>query len=512
MKCKDFYLNCDMTTEDIRKYNEWRKLCLANARDALRAAEALLGKHLNHIVCQLSVLVLEEVGKIYVQWFNISSEDSWEKNKKNIPLDDHIKKLFWAFWWPTLTRARITQDRVDNLNKVASSMHDRRLAIMYTDTDDTEILADKVSEAEATTFYNAAKARLEFAEMDGDLKEDAKPSEGLQWLMQTMNHPERRSFVFGATSQDKLIELESPATWIEWMKEHFQKEEDEAQRLAAMELTRKSHTGKEKWRIKIRIVSQSHSIRQNILNEFNKTSEYIKLTQGDDNKTLFIEFIFDDEVNVSHVWNLGWLSSKHYVAALNIATNGLLYWHAAADLDKYYEQIRDVESKKNVLLTMTPALKLGWSDRKSLLSTLHLNTSLMVLHYISSITKRREAQFIESYTAGLAMFARSDIHLRMEASSFMQFYESFKQAVLFGQNCKEDELIAIGYEQLEGMITDKDHYVQLMTLAAASTGENIPEPVDLADVVLMKQYAGSYIMTMAARWASGKNDIRLKVE
>jgi AbiV family abortive infection protein len=501
-----------MTTEDIRKYNEWRKLCLANARDALRAAEALLGKNLNHIVCQLSVLVLEEVGKIYVQWFNISNEDTWERNKKNIPLDDHTKKLFWAFWWPTLTRDRITQDRVDSLKRVASSMHDRRLEVMYTDANDTSILANKVSDAEAAAYYNAAKATLELAEMDGDLQEDAKPSEGLQWLMGIMNHPDRRSFVFGATSQDKLIGLQSSDAWIEWLKNHFQKEEEEMQRLATMELSRKTNTGIEKWRVKIRVISQSHSIRQNILNEFNKTSEYIKLTQGDDNKTLFIEFIFDDEVNISQVWNLGWLSSKHYVIALNIATNGLLYWHTKSDLDKYYEQIRDVEGKKNVLLTMTPALKLDWSDRMSVLSPFHLNTSLMVLHYISSRTQRREARFIESYAAALAMFAMSDIHLRMEASSFIQFHESFKQALLFGENCKEEELIEVGYQQLEGMIADKDNYVRLMTLAAESTIEETPEPISLADVVLMKQYAGSYIMTMAARRVYGKNDIRLTLE
>jgi AbiV family abortive infection protein len=53
-------------SEKIAQYNTFRKLCLINAESAINSAELLINKDANHIVYHLLVLVIEEVGKIFV--------------------------------------------------------------------------------------------------------------------------------------------------------------------------------------------------------------------------------------------------------------------------------------------------------------------------------------------------------------------------------------------------------------------------------------------------------------
>jgi hypothetical protein len=55
-----------------------------------------------------------------------------------------------------------------------------------------------------------------------------------------------------------------------------------------------------KWKIRIRITSQSHSVRQKQLNAFNERVDWIKLTtvQGKPNE-LIVEFIFKDNIPIN---------------------------------------------------------------------------------------------------------------------------------------------------------------------------------------------------------------------
>ena len=82
-----------MTDEVLKQYNKFRNLCLKNAENALTVAESLMGRNSNHIAYHLTVLGLEEIGKIFLGWCILNQEENWGKEQPSIPIDDHVKKL-----------------------------------------------------------------------------------------------------------------------------------------------------------------------------------------------------------------------------------------------------------------------------------------------------------------------------------------------------------------------------------------------------------------------------------
>ncbi|MBU2465136.1 MAG: AbiV family abortive infection protein, partial [Bacteroidetes bacterium] len=195
-----------MTQEELIKFNAFRQLCLTNSEDAIRTAEELQNKSVNHIAFQLAVFCLEEIGKVFVGWYQFNAKETWGKDHYNIPIDDHIKKLFWAIWGPSFTNEKFTTQQMDEIKNMASNLHSRRLDVMYTELTDTVPSSAKISNEELETHLKMARARLELAKLEGEvettLSEDKQ--EDMKWFMEASNHPEKRKFIFGHKSQEKL--------------------------------------------------------------------------------------------------------------------------------------------------------------------------------------------------------------------------------------------------------------------------------------------------------------------
>src|SRR5260221_11965513 len=499
-----------MDNSDIQIYKQFRLLCIQNAADALKAAELLAGKGVNHIVFHLSLLAVEELGKIFILWHNLNAEGDWNKDKFEIPLDDHVKKLFWAIWGPSFGEEKITRQSIDETRGMAKRLHNRRLDSLYTDVVDIASSASKVSDSEASMILGFVKARLHLSNMEGDIDEYSTPSDLLLWFNQMTNSPQHRSFIFGDVSQEKLVELGNAEEWFAWLKERFDEEEKLLKEITSMELNRKgSKNMKElvpKWKIKFKIISQSHSIRPNVLNSFNKRFDFIQLFRGPDNHTLFVEATFDKSVVVTELWRHGWMVGKLFVAALNVGSHGLFYWNTLVDLEKYYEEIRDVENDKKISLTLATKLALGLHTRKMALTEEQLYLSQIVFEYFMIPTKKTDIYFIDNYMTGLALFAKTDIHLRFEGEIFYRFYNCYKSAVLDYQKCGEGEVKDIGYQQIERLLKGNTEYGRIMDLAAAVEKSHQANtlPITLQEVVLMKQYCGACLLTLAV--VNLKND------
>ena len=58
----------------------------------------------------------------------------------------------------------------------------------------------------------------------------------IKWFMEAINQTDKRIFVFGNVSLNKLVEFGSVKNWIVWLKEHFQHEEKELNEIAEREL------------------------------------------------------------------------------------------------------------------------------------------------------------------------------------------------------------------------------------------------------------------------------------
>jgi AbiV family abortive infection protein len=121
----------------LADFINFRRLCLINAQSALESAETLQRGKANHIAYHLCTLTLEEIGKVFIAWFNDNRTQKDEEEPETLVLDDQTKKVFWAFWWETFGKDIPTLQQIDGNKAFASNLHQRRLQSLYTETTDT---------------------------------------------------------------------------------------------------------------------------------------------------------------------------------------------------------------------------------------------------------------------------------------------------------------------------------------------------------------------------------------
>lgn len=485
-------------------YNNFRTLCLSNAEAALSAAESLVGKKANHIAYHLTVLCLEEIGKIFLGWCLLNQKDEWGKEKLNIPLDDHVKKLFWAIWGPTFMSQIIDKGQMDKIKGLATILHEKRLNVLYTNLNDTVPAASKVDDNELLDYLSWTKARLHLAQEEGDLNSsvDSAQQEDMLWFSKISDDPVRRGFIFSEESQQKLINCGNVTEWIKWLKERFQDEQDELKKILDRELGKSASNNpkKPKWKVRFRLTSSSHSIRANVLNSFNEKSELIKLSRGDVN-TLIVDLILGDDVSIKSLWHHGWLIAKTFVGALNIGTNGFIYWNITVDTDKYYEKIWDLENNKQIVAALATDLRLDWKSRQLFLSEQELSITSLVFGYFIRNIATGKFEAVDAYLIGLAMLAKTDLHFRFESQCFYQFYVSLKKAIILNEKIGGDFDIKVeGFKQLGKVLIDRTAFDSVMDLGISmSEGKPLSRQVTLTDVIAIKQYSGHYFVTLALR-------------
>src|SRR5258708_816788 len=90
--------DCDMTVDELKKIVD---ACIKNAEGFIRAADALISANVPHVRYHLAALALEEIGKAFISNVHfVSSTNEDSTFYVNIPVDDHVKKLYWAFFGP----------------------------------------------------------------------------------------------------------------------------------------------------------------------------------------------------------------------------------------------------------------------------------------------------------------------------------------------------------------------------------------------------------------------------
>jgi hypothetical protein len=94
---------------------------------------------------------------------------------------------------------------------------------------------------------------------------------------------------------------------------------------------------------------------------------------------------------------------------------------------------------------------------------------------------------VMEYTAALAMFAKTDIHLRMEINYFMLFFNVFQQLIMEHEKVEENEdILETGLNQITGMLKERSEYDRNIKLAQAiQRKEKISEAITLKETVAM---------------------------
>lgn len=426
-----------MNTEDnfliTSHMRELHNACLRNAKNLLSASKRILNEEkCPSIAYHLAVLSLEEIGKSNLAMIQEIQKNQDETSK---PIDDHVKKLFWAIWGPSFFGATqlITKQQVEYNQNLATSIHETRLRAMYVDIADGEIISpeDVISHGEALHLIKIVELRLEM-EQDGEVKTpiDDEVKSLITWFLSVSNDEEKRRYIFSPASMQELVNIGSLKGWMFWIKKAFDDAEIENQKwlneeINAVKLIR-TEDSKPKWEISIRLHSDIHTIRNSALNSWNNKCDWIKLyATGKSKKDFIAKFTFNSILPANGIWHTGWLSARMFSLALSIGSLGFIWWYQSSkeSASRFYEKLIDLENKKQFIIERTPILKL--SDDRTLSEEDIERTILCFVFF----TKMSEHQFepFNHYLTALALYSKSDIHLQFETQVFSEFWKCIKK-------------------------------------------------------------------------------------
>jgi AbiV family abortive infection protein len=408
--------------------------CVKHARALLESAQAVQAAGHSNIAYHLALLALEELGRR--ELLGIQSI----ANKSVVPpawtqkhTQDHTKKLFWCFFGANFISGPFTKEHFEQMQEFARQLHERRLAGLYVDyeNDSIGIPADAVGEKQASSLIGLAAARLGMAEAER-LRTDI-PQEELErqaWFLAACDDPEKQRVIFTLQSLSKLTELKDAGKWVEWLKEEFSRAETTGRNLLEQELLRSRELPelktKDKWKIRIRIISQSHSIRPKLLTAWNSKVDWIKLFPVNGKKDqLLIEFILGDNLPVESLWYFGWGLARHFVAALNIGTMGFWWWYMPEHIDRYYESMEDLERKQAIRLARSPSLKIDWGANR-VLTDADLGRVSACFATIPGPSQQDKHLPYGYYLSGLTLLAANNVHWQCETMAFGNFYHCLR--------------------------------------------------------------------------------------
>lgn len=489
-----------------------RIACLKNADELVRAAKLLLDQNdFDHICYHLATLALEEIGKTTL----IQSKYHVEKYKGadedyDPDTEDHVKKLFWAIWGMSMLQAKIGVEDFEANKGLAKLIHEKRLKYLYVDPENLTTPQDDLTRNDTKILVGLAESRLgyekcvQIEEPDGPMEEDIK------WFLLASDNPEKRPFIFSKESFDKASNLGGIQEWIKWLRAEDERFKKEAQDLLQKELAKASSFGEElgppKWKVKLRIRSESHTIRNSFFKEWNKYQSSIQLDKAREKNEMVCQFSLPSAVSINDVYDKGWMYAKLFVVALNIGVGGFFWWHVPKDTDHYFDEIKDIATNKRLKFERLPRLKIDLEPEA--LKEDKILGIWRIMKFLAKIKGTYEEVAMDSYFTGLGLIGKTDIHLQFETNAFERFYVALKSA-MFGNgdwDGKEDFQAAIErYISSHGLTAPAEDLEALkrhLRLAEEIEREKkcIPE-ITLDDVFSMKSLCGIYFGLRAIRVA-----------
>ncbi len=484
---------------------------LDHAADLIAAAERVLGNDNGYanIAYHLGILALEEVGRagILAQAMVAARIGASRMEQR---LDDHVFKLMHAVWAPAITSGKLDPKDFEEARVFAQSTHARRMAGLYTDHEDDGTSApprNAVRLDHATSIVNLAKASLELNRANG--VPTGEMTEELEWYLNTVSNEGGKKRLFSKPFIDKYEEFKGDThKWVQWAKAEFDRIEAEEQALLQRELSRgvnEANKGEPKWKMKVRLYSASHSIRDSVLNYWNERIENVKLfTAGKRKQELLVEITLHDQVTIDNLFDAGLSLSKLYIVALSVGSGGFFWYELTTQAQKYYESLCDLAAPNcDVLVTRGRGLPKEWSDpegkkRHVALETSHLNNAIMFLVAYGRLSDEVAGPIFGPYLRGMALLAKTDIHLSFERQAQQDFLEALRQALRqFGDWDGENEtFITSLHSALTQAVPQEEHRAMLFEHLMRIEPD---ETQLLADAVNTKRVADLYLAVVAWR-------------
>lgn len=408
-----------MTPEENHKQlKKVRETCLASAETLLSTAERELDKGVDPICFHFALLALEEIGVSILSTINFMSQTA-HTEKDELPTGEHGRKLFWAFWGGNILRnTKFTKESIEQNRFLATALHERRLETLYTDPKNPLSFDERIKDGEAKTLLELTRARLEVEKASELTKFEEGDVEEITWFFSAVEDVEHRKQIFSSTSLNKLAEVANGKEWIKWLRDLYRKNETEMREYAEKELRRKKPEGEEaltpKYRMRIRIQTPSHSIRNNAFAKWNEGVHGIKIYKSDRKDVtkltkgeMLIDFTLPKGLHTSYVWEDGLFMAKTVVLAFNVGTLGVFWWNVQKDISTYYVDILDLEAdpKGGVKLVVAPhkRLHVGFDEARLVLN----ENAVWNVYHIAALFMRESQKledFLKAYALGLTLF------------------------------------------------------------------------------------------------------------
>ncbi|MEX0830403.1 MAG: AbiV family abortive infection protein [Nitrospirales bacterium] len=498
------------------RYLEQRLLCLDHAGDLVSGAQRVLedDNALQNIAYHLAILAMEEIGKAGMLASRVAigvalDDGKWLERR----LGDHVFKLMWAVWSPSMSEGKIDPKDFEAARQFAESTHARRIAGLYVDHTDDKTPApprEAVRLDHATSILSLARARLALELESGTPVLDER-NEDLEWYLDTLTDALGKKRLFSRPFIQKYEEFHGDTrAWIRWAREEFAKIAAEEQEHLQRELTRQvgeSGEGKPKWVMKVRLHTPSHSFHKKTLNFWNDRMEAVKLRQvGKLKNELLLEMTINDRVKLDRLFYAGLSLSKMYIAMLNIGTGGFFWYELSSQAHIYYESIQDLDAPHlKPCISQVHGLLEEWAEetpdggyRKLVaLEETHLTNSMMCLAAFGPWAVEDLAPIFGPYLEGLMLFSKTDLHLSVENNARDAFLKVLRRAMLsYGDwNGEDTQLITALHRVFEPIIPEEAHRnLLLKDLEGTPTDEKA-----LSYAITAKRVADIYLVIVAKR-------------
>jgi AbiV family abortive infection protein len=476
--------------------------CVAHARDLLTSARAVHVAGHPNIAYHLVTLALEEIGRrelIGVQ--SIASQAKVPPAWPSKHTQDHVKKLFWCFFGGGFFSDQLTAKSFEQMTGLAQRIHETRLLGLYVDLSENglSVPGGSISNEESNQLIELATARLGMAESQ-KYPEHIPPEwiEQQAWFLKATDDPEKRRQIMSSTSLAKLAELKDVRAWFRWLKDQFDTAEAQARAIAEQELCRSRNLpvegSKDKWKLRVRILCASHSIRPKVLSAWNSKIDWIKLVSAKKNE-LIIEFILRDNVPIKALWFFGWGLARHFVVALNIGTMGFWWWRMPEQVSRYYESLEDLENHRQFVIERNPSLKIDWGENRVL--TEH-DLDQVALCFVALPGPAQSDQHIayNFYIGGLTFLSLNDVHWQCEIQAFGEFFECLRAMMEESGDWTrgtpfEPSLLRFLDQLFPGM-EEREHFAEISRHFEAKNFEGVV--VTLKEVSIIKIFCDAYFL------------------
>jgi len=478
--------------------------CVKHSRALLDSAKAVQTTGHPNIAYHLATLALEEIGRkelIAVQGIASAREipPAWAQKHTQ----DHVKKLFWCFFGGMFLSEQLTKEHFEGIEKLAKQIHSTRLAGLYVESteDGLSVPADQITDAEASEHIAHATAWVSFAEA-AKLRENV-PQEDIDlqsWFLTANDDPEKQRLILGSKSLAKLAEFGDAKAWMLWLKQQFDDADADCRAAAAAELQRSralpTEGFKEKWKIRIKIFSGSHSIRPKELADWNKTIDPIKLSTNQKKDQLFIDICLLDNVPVEALWYFSWGVARHFVTALNIATQGFWWWRLPEQVSKFYETMEDVQTHHRLAIERQPVLKMDWGQNRVLTKNdLGLVSQCMVA--LPQPEERDKQEPYGYYLSGINFLSVNDVHWQCEGIAFGNFFQSLRGMMRQSGYWQPDTpFVPVALKFLEEAFPNTDDRLRLVELFEMFETQKVDNTkVNLKDAAIMKIICDAFFLS-----------------